>query len=975
MGIRLLITDGYQLGCLDNDFLAIESEIAIIKLCQFHVNPMKNPIMQRLSIESVLFLYWRRLAAYFPFLLGVALGPMAVSEIWAANLKIEELHCECMANPVGLDVAQPRLSWVLKSAERGQKQSAYRIRVASDEQILASNCGDLWDSGRVNSDETAQIAYDGRLLKSCQRVCWNVTVWDQGGHESAVSSTSSWEMGLLKASDWQPAKWIAGGEDKSQSSAPILRQELEINKKIKQARVYICGLGYYELHVNGSKVGDHLLDPAYTDYDRRVFYVTYDVTKLLRKGRNALGVVLGNGWYNMQTEVGWGFQNASWRKSPRLLLQCDVSFSDGTKTNWATDGSWRCSTGPIVYDNIYGGETYDARLEKPGWDVPGYDDSLWRAAQVVEAPTGRLVAQMMPPIKSAQVYKPVAFTEPKPGVYVIDFGQNLSGFAELRARGSAGTQVVMNYGERVGTNGLLDVSDISQFHTLNGVGQQFQTDTYILKGKGLETWHSSFDYDGFQYIEVRGFPGRPNLDSFRAIFVHSAVPEAGEFECSNPIFNNIQKATRRSYLSNLQGYPTDCPQREKSGWTGDAHLAAEQAMYNFMPVPVYEKWLNDLEDLQWTNGELPAIAPTPGFGYSWGNGPAWDSALFLIPSYLYEYYGDRRVFNDHYEAMKLYLDYLTSRATNGVVSIGLGDWVPVKTDTPVELTSTAYYFKDAVITAQAASLLGHPADAKKYNDLATEIKADFNAKFYDARRGVYGNGSQTALSCALYQGLVESSERPGVLSNLLAAVAGSDGHIDTGILGAKYILNALSESGRPDVAYEIAARTNFPGWGWWMQQGATTLWEGWNGGGSRNHIMFGDISAWFYKTLAGINADPAVPGFKHIIIRPNCVEDLTSACAKYDSVCGPIVSDWKIAHGRFKLLVEIPANTTATVYLPDAKVEDVFEGRALAVKARGIIAFRQEQGVAAFEIGSGRYEFTSLMPAIANQRGAATIEK
>jgi alpha-L-rhamnosidase len=892
--------------------------------------------------------------------------------VFGAGLSIQKLRCEYLTNPLGIDCVHPRLSWELHSPGRGQEQSAYEILVASSRARLADDQGDLWDSGKVVSGQSVQIPYNGEALRSGQQVFWKVRVWDQAGAASRFSPPATWEMGLLSAQGWHPARWIARNLDKNDPLAPMLRRQFTLKKTVKRARVYVCGLGYYELHLNGRKVGDHHLDPAYTDYNRRVLYVTYDVTSQLHPGTNALGVILGNGWYNMQTDVGWGFQNASWRNSPRVLLKLEVDFADGSRTDLVSDASWQCSTGPIVYDNIYGGETYDARLEKPGWDQAGYDASQWKPAMIVSAPKGRLVAQAMPPVKAFEKLKPVALTEPKPGVWMFKFGQNLAGFSQLRVRGPAGTKIVLKYGEKVATNGLLDVKDISAYHTLTGPGQQFQTDTYILKGQGEESWHSHFDYDGFQYVEVTGFPGKPDLNSLCAVFIHSAVPETGHFVCSNPVLNKIQHATRWSYLSNLQGYPTDCPQREKSGWTGDAHLAAEQAMYNFMPAAVYENWLNDMSDLQWTNGELPAIVPTPGFGYDWGNGPAWDSAFLLMPEYLHEYYDDTRVLKDHYASMKLYVDYLTGHATNGIVSIGLGDWVPVKTDTPVPVTSTAYYFKDAQIVSQTAALLGHPGDAEKYAALAARIKSDFNREFYHADTGSYANGSQTALSCALYQGLVVPENRSLVLSNLVVAVAKTGGHIDTGILGAKYILNALLDNGRADVAYRIVSQTNYPGWGWWMEQGATTLWEGWNGGGSRNHIMFGDVSAWFYKALAGINSDPAAPGFKHIIIRPNCVGNLSYVRATYDSIHGPIVSDWKLDRGKFDLHVEIPANTTATVYVPHAKVDDVREGNTPAIKATGIAAYRQEPDAAVFEIGSGSYQFSSPLAAKPNNLAADT---
>ena len=876
----------------------------------------------------------------------------------AAGLTVGGLHCEYLENPLGIDTPQPRLSWVLESGQRGQAQTAYQVLVASSEALLKANTGDLWDTGTVKSDQTVQVVYAGKALSSSQRCYWKVRVWDKDGKASAYSRPACWEMGLLSPQDWK-GQWIGRTTDTNSLPAPLLRRAFALEGKIKQARAYVCGLGYYELHLNGKKVGDHLLDPGYTRYDKRALYVTYDVTDAVRRGKNAVGVILGNGWYNVQTKAVWDFHKAPWRAAPKLLMQLRVEYTDGRVETIGTDSRWKTSTGPITFDSIYGGETYDARAEKPGWDTPDYDDSGWAMAQAVSAPGGKLAAQMMPPIKADQYIKPVKLTEPRPGVFVFDMGQNLAGFAELRLQAPAATKVVMKYGERLGKDGMLDRADIQQHVVRVDTNQQYQTDTYIAKGTGLERWHSRFDYHGFQYVEVTGFPGKPALDTLRGVFIHSAIPVAGEFECSNPLLNKIWRAGRWAYLSNLQGIPTDCPHREKNGWTGDAHLAAEQGLLNYAPAAVYTKWINDLGDEQRPTGELPGIVPTSGWGYTWGNGPAWDSAFLLIPFYLYEYCGDTKVLCDHYDGLKRYVDYLTSKAKDGIVDIGLNDWAPFKTTTPADITSTAYYYRDTQIVVLTASLMGNEADARKYNDLSASIKQAFNGRFYHPETGLYGNGSQTSLSCALYQGLVEPENKARVLSNLVAAVEKTNGHIDTGILGAKYLLNALLENGRADVAYRIASQKDLPSWGWWIEQGATTLWEQWNGTESRNHIMFGDISAWFYKALAGINLDPSAPAFKHIIVKPNVVGGLTSARASCDSVRGRIVSDWEVEKGHFKLTVKVPANTTATVWVPTTNPSAVVEGGWPAMKAEGVRDFRIEAGRAGFEVGSGTYHFTA----------------
>lgn len=876
----------------------------------------------------------------------------------AGNVHVKQLRCEYLVSPLGLEITEPRLSWVLQSSDRGQVQTACQVLVASSAEFLKQNRGDLWDSGKVPSEQTTHVPYVGKPLGSRQSCFWKVRVWDRDDKPSGYSDTASWEMGLLNPADWQ-AQWIAQSTDVEGTTAPLFRREVNLHGKIRRARAYLCGLGYQELRINGSKVGDHLLDPGYTRYDKRMLYVTHDVTHLLKTGPNAIGVMLGNGWFNVQARTAWDFNKAPWRATPRMLLSLQIEFEDDRVITVGSDADWKASTGPIVFNSIYGGETHDARLEQPGWDQPGFNDSAWKPAQRVEAPDGKLVAQTMPSIKAGRVLSPVNVSEPKPGVYVFDFGENIAGFADLKLRGPAGTKVTMKYGERLTQDGLVDQQEIARHVLRFDTNQQFQTDTYILKGDGLERWQPRFVYHGFQYIEVTGLPARPARDSLRAVFIHSAVPVAGRFVCSNPLLNRIWQAANRAYLSNLQSIPTDCPHREKNGWTGDAHIAAEMAIFNYMPAPVYSKWIDDLADEQRPSGELPGIVPTAGWGYKWGNGPAWDSAFLLIPHYLHEYYEDTRILRDHFEGMKRYVDYLTTRATNGIVTIGLGDWAPFKTKTPVGVTSTGYYYRDALIVSRAASLLGRDDDARHYAGLAGEIKAAFNRDFYQSSSGSYANSSQTALSCALYQGLVETENRARVVKNLIRAVEDNDGHIDTGILGAKYLLNVLSDNGRTDVAYRIASQRDLPGWGWWIEQGATTLWEQWDGRASRNHIMFGDISAWFYKALAGINPDPAFPGFKHIFITPNPVGDLTFARAEHDSIRGRIVSDWKSSKGQFRLRVVIPPGATATVSVPARHAASVREGRGPATKARGVTFMHHENGRAVYEVKSGEYAFAS----------------
>ena len=891
-----------------------------------------------------------------PFFTAAIFSVSAAFAQPSGTLVPSKLRCEYLENPIGLDVDKPRFSWVDTSSERGQKQSAYQILVSSTVENLAANRADIWNSGKVGSDETANIPYEGKTLSSGQIGYWKVRVWDKSGKPAGVSEPATFEMGLLSDKDWG-GDWIAKTTDINERPAPMFRREFKVSGEIKSARLYICGLGYNEIELNGSKVGDRFLDPAFTRYDRRMLYVTHDVTDQLKAGENAIGVTLGHGWFNAQTIAVWNLENAPWRAAPKMILKLAIQYADGHQSVLVSDKSWKTSTGPIIFNSIYGGETYDARLEKIGWSTVGYDDSSWEDVKVVKAPEGKMVAQAMPPIRATATIKPVKITEPKPGVFIFDMGQNFAGHVNLTVSGPAGTQVVMRHAELLHGDGTLDNDDMSKHVRRGGADQPFQTDTYILKGEGTETWHSRFTYHGFQYVEVTGFPGKPTLDALEGVFLHSDVPAIGKFDCSNPLFNWITEAARWSFLSNLYGLPTDCPHREKNGWTADAHIAAEQALYTFQPVTIYAKWMNDIDDEQRPDGNLPGIVPNAGWGDNIG--PSWDSAFLIIPDYINLYYGDSKVLRDHYEGMKRYVDYLGTRAENGIVSYGLNDWAPANTKTPADITSTGYYYQDARIVAHTAELLGKSGDAKKYTRLADEIKKDFNKKFYNAETGVYGNGSQAALSCALFHDLVEPENKQRVFDNLLAAIEKADGHIAAGILGTKYIFRVLTEGGRADVAYAMADKKDAPGWGWWKSQGATTLWEQWNGSESRNHIMFGDIVAWYYESLAGIGADPSAPGFKNIIVRPQPVGDLTFAQAEVDSVRGKIESSWKIEGGKFKLHLLIPPNSTATVYMPGAKVDEVTESGISAAKATGVLSSRQEERAAVFEIESGSYDFTS----------------
>ena len=864
---------------------------------------------------------------------ALALAAVGSLAPMSASFKVSQLRCEDLPAPLGVDQATPRLSWRTETSAPNWSQSAYRVIVSSTEEGLRKDVGDLWDTGRVDSADSINIVYSGKSLTSNEQCFWKVQAWDSGASRSTWSQPAMWEMGLLAPEDWATSTWIGNGKE---GPAPYLRHEFTVKGPVRRARVFASGLGYAELHLNGSRVSPGVeRDPGYTNFNKRVLYVAHDITSQLKQGRNCLGAVLGTGWYDVHDVATWHFEKASWRGRPRARLVLWIEYRDGTTEQVVSDPTWKTSTGPILTDGIYTGETYDARKELTAWDQPGFDDSHWSPATVLDSPKGALVAASCPPVVIGETITPIAIHEPKPGVFIVDFGQNFSGHAQIKLAAPAGTSVRMRYSERLGPDGMIERSQIETFMEKTTPPQPFQTDTYICSGKGTETWEQIFSYSGFRYMEVTGFPGTPSLDNFRGRFAHTDLKPAGSFECSNELLNKIQNATRYSYLSNAQNIFTDCPQREKNGWTGDAQLAAEAGLMNFDSISLYEKWLNDLADEQFEDGRTSVIVPTWGWGA--GNShPAWDSAYPIIVNDLYRYTGDRAMIEKHYDHLKRYVDGLAAQTKDGVIPFdSLGDWLPWSTETPSQVTSTAFLYLDASILANFAKLLGNSSDLDRYTHLAADTKQAFNDVYFDKSKGLYANGSQAALSTALFFGLVPD-ERKALTFQALVADVERQGHIDTGIIGAKNVLRVLSEGGRTDLAYKIVARKEIPGWGWWIEQGATTLWEDWKGESSLNHIMFGDVSNWFIQWIAGIGLDPESPGFKHFFIRPKPVGDLTWAKATHFSPYGDIAASWKREGHHFRLSILVPPNSTATVILPGPKSTPV-------------------------EVGSGKHEFEAAI--------------
>lgn len=889
----------------------------------------------------------------------------------------DRLRCEYLENHSGIDVTNPRFFWTLHHKERHQYQTAYQILVSSDRTNLIQEKGDAWDSGKVASDQSTHVAYAGKKLASGKRYFWRVRWWDKNDHPSPYSEIAFFEMGLLNEGDWQ-AQWISKQDVKEfkvngaiilgndigeyfQAHAIYLRKEFQVTAKVTRARAYVCGLGYYELRLNGQKIGDRVLDPAQTDYRKIAFYATYDLTDAIQR-ENAIGVILGNGRH---VKI-YGYGN------PRLILQIELEYEDGAKDTIISDETWKVSHGALMENGIYYGETYDARLEMPGWDQPDFDSSAWDDAIRVDGYP--LASQLMPPIQVTQTLKPQKVSSPSPGTYIFDFGQNFTGWAKLTVQGLAGTEVKLRYAELLHPDG-----------TLNTIPNQRAeaTDIYILKGDGIESYEPRFTYHGFRYVEMTGFPGVPTLENIEGRFVHSAVEPAGGFICSNQLFNQIHRNIRWGNLSNLMSVPTDCPQRdERYGWMGDAHLAAEQAIFNFDMAAFYSKFARDIQLSQLENGSLPDTVPAYLGARVYPADPAWGTAYIIIVWYLYHYYGDTRILENHFETMKKYVEFLNASSEGHIIKkLGkYGDWCPPGSIAPkrtkLELTSTWYYYYEIVLLSKIAHLIGEEKEAKKYAQLAEAVKDAFNRQFFenDQYAGhwmspVARNVDQTSNVLPLYLNMAPEGMKSNVLAKLLHSIIhDQDYHLDTGIIGTRYLLDVLTENCHEDIAYRIATQNTYPGWGYMIAEGATTLWERWEkitGGGmnSHNHIMLGSIDAWFYRAIAGITS--LEPGWRKIRIKPGVCGDLEFATATLKTMRGAVHVSWEKHENSLDVIVQIPVGAEAEIYLPllwdDGVVLEsgsILWEKGVAKKNSSDVSFSGiKEKWLVFEMGSGYYKF------------------
>lgn len=852
-----------------------------------------------------------------PFVLALTI---MAAEPASDFIRLTDLRCEAMKSPLGVEVSQPRLSWIVETSKKNWRQTEYQILVASSPSLLAKGRGDLWDSGRQKGTRSFQLAYQGSPLTSRQRCFWKARVWDGSGQPSEWSPTAAWEMGMLEKADWGDSRWIGGTRTGAlPEPAPYLRREFGLAGRVKQARLYVCGLGYAEVWLNGRNVAPGTeREPGYTNFDKRVLYLVHDVTKLLKQGQNCIGAILGTGWYDVHDKATWNFDEAPWRDRPKLRSLLIVEMADGSTQTIASDGSWKTATGPIRFDGIYTGEVYDARLELTGWDQAGFDDSEWKPVLLAEEPRGVLTARLCPPVIVSQTIKPVSIKEVKPGIHVLDLGVNISGHLRLKVKGKAGDRITLRYTERINSEGMIDRAQIEQFMDKADPPQPFQTDVYICKGGEREVWEQRFSYQGFRYVEITGFPGKPALSNFEGRFAHTGLEEQGSFECSNPLLNKIQEATVRAFLSNAQNIPTDCPQREKNGWTGDAHLASEMGLMNLDSAAFYTKWLKDFEDSQKPDGGVPVIVPSGGWSFD-GCHPVWDSAYAVIANEMADYLGDQRILKDGFATLKRYVDFVYAKTKDDLIPFdSLGDWLPWKAETDSKLISSVMLAENARILALSAKLNGDQESVRRYAEMSSRLKRAVWAKFFDPAN--LEGSTQTALSLAVRFHLAPAEFKETAVKAMISKVE-QQGHIDAGIVGAKHVLRALSEHGRTDLAYTIVARKEQPGWGWWIENGATTLWEDWKGESSLNHIMFGDVSNWVIQWIAGIGLDRSKPAFEHFHLRPQVVGDLTWAKARHKSPFGWIKSEWSLKGEKVTVKVTVPPGSTATLTMPFSRTE------------------------------------------------------
>jgi alpha-L-rhamnosidase len=899
-------------------------------------------------------------------LLKIALFLLLSNVSKAQKLSVYDLSCEHKINPVGIDAMQPRLSWKIKSTERDALQTSYSIRVTEGLNFSSKNV--IWESGKINSDESVLISYAGKPLQSAKKYYWQVKVWDNHNNESAWSDMAWWEMGLLKPGDpgaigWK-ANWIEPVQDTARSMpALMVRKNFSVKKKIAGARVYVTSHGLYELYLNGKKVGDEVFTPGWTSYQKRLQYQVYDITKLLQQGNNAIGAMLGDGWYrgSLAWENNWGI----WGKKLGLLCQLQVQYTDGTGETVITDGDWKgTQDGPVIINGIYDGESYDARKEMQGWANAGFDDSKWKTVNVIDYSKNNLLAVQTVPVRRIQELKPIKIFKTPKGILVADMGQNMVGWIKLKVKGNAGTTVTIRHAE------VLD--KYGEFYTEN-LRAAAATAKYTLKGGEEETYEPRFSFFGFRYIAIDGYPGELKPEDITGVVVHSDMMPTGSFECSNALINQLQHNIQWGQKGNFLDVPTDCPQRdERLGWTGDAQAFCRTAAFNMNVAPFFTKWLKDLAADQSPDGQVPFVIPDVLRNNSTSAG--WGDVSTIAPWTMYLVYGDKKILETQYPSMKAYVEYIRKKSGNSYLWKGgsvFGDWLFYKSMRQTEndgytnpdMIATMFYAYSAKLLAQAAAVLQKADDEKIYKDVFEKVKEAFN-KNYVTAEGHVASESQTGYVLALNFGLLPENIRPKAVQYLVDDIKSRGNHLSTGFLGTPYLCHVLSQNGRTDVAYDLLLQETYPSWLYPVKMGATTIWERWDGQkpdssfqdkgmNSFNHYAYGAIGDWMYRVVAGIEIGK--PGYKHILIQPQPDKRLRYAKASYESDYGQIASGWEIKNGALLVSIKIPANTTATITLPAVDPGNVTEnGQSIESVFKNI---KQENGNTIFDAGSGEYLF------------------
>lgn len=904
-------------------------------------------------------------------LLGIlSVVPHAASLAKTAGdpLGVTELRCEYLADPLGIDVLQPRLGWQIQTADptaRGLIQSAYQVLVASTEEALQADRGDLWDSGNVKSDNSTHVIYEGRPLASGTLCFWKVRVWDQNGRVSPWSKSAKWSMGLLSPSDWK-AHWIGVAPQPNRpKNDPWFRKTFSIPNCPVRAVAYVASIGYHELYVNGKKVGDRVLTPSISDLSQRVRYVTYDVSAHLREGKNVVAIWAAPGWAD--------FLELKVADKPLVLAQVEILEPDGKSMQIVSDATWKTHPSPLSPIGNwavpgFGGESYDAGREVPGWNTAELDDSSWKAAGVF-SPKVHLSAEMVEPNRRVETLSPVKITSPEPFVCRIDMGRNYAGWFEIHIKGRPGKKATLEFSERPSEN--ITYGQVSE---------------YVFGPTGEGVFSHRFNHAASRWVTIRGLSAMPRVEDVRGYLVTTDCRRVGRFECSNVLMNRIYETTVWTYRSlTLGGYVVDCPHRERRGYGGDAHATMETAMTNFAAGAFFTKWLQDWRDVQQPNGDLPYTAPT----YSGGGGPAWSGICVTLPWQVYLHYGDQRILEQSYPAMKRWIAFLDTKAKNNLLQPWggiwdfLGDWVPPgKGQNPGErvderstlLFNNCYYLDNVTTAAKVAKILGKTDDAATYSKKAAAISKAIQANFFNAKDNSYGCGEQLYEAIPLLVGVTPDSLRAAVLNRLQQQiVVNAKGHLDTGIHGTYYLIKSLLGQDRNDLIFLMANQKDFPSWGHMLEQGATTIWEQWDGQNSLLHSSFLSIGSWFIEGIAGIQLDPTKPGYHHFTVRPGIVGDLTWAKGEHDSLYGRIKTDWRLSDGWLTLTVDVPVNTSATVIIPTQDPTTVTESDRPATQSPGVRGLspssldndeavperssKTSHRTVVYEIGSGHYVF------------------